>query len=62
MGDEISSIMVTGKSCEYDGLDLVELLSEEFEVSAPSCFVCVGCACGRRTAFCHTALCASACL
>ena len=34
VGDEISSIMVTGKSCEYDGLDLVELLSEEFEVRA----------------------------
>jgi hypothetical protein len=32
VGDEISSIMVMGKGHEYDGLDLNELLSEEFEV------------------------------
>jgi hypothetical protein len=40
IGDEISSIMLMGKNYEYDGLDLIELLSEEFEVKlrAP-CFV-----------------------
>ena len=32
MGDEITSIMVVGNNLEYDGLDLIELLSEEFEV------------------------------
>ena len=32
IGDEISSIMVMGKNCEYDGLDLIELLSEELGV------------------------------
>ena len=40
IGDEISSIMLMGKNYDYDGLDLIELLSEEFEVKlrAP-CFV-----------------------
>jgi hypothetical protein len=33
VGDEIISIMVMGKNCEYDGLDLIELLSEDFEVN-----------------------------
>ena len=33
VGDEIISIMVMGKNCEYDGLDLIELLSEDFEVT-----------------------------
>jgi hypothetical protein len=28
--------MVMGKNFEYDGLDLIELLSEEFEVRAAS--------------------------
>jgi hypothetical protein len=32
VGDEINSIMVMGKNLDYDGLDLTELLSEEFEV------------------------------
>jgi hypothetical protein len=35
VGDEITSIMVAGKNLEYDGLDLIELLSEEFEVALP---------------------------
>jgi hypothetical protein len=29
--------MVMGKNCEYDGLDLIELLSEEFEVTLHPC-------------------------
>ena len=39
MGDEITSIMVVGNNLEYDGLDLIELLSEEFEVTLPLTFI-----------------------
>jgi hypothetical protein len=39
IGDEIDRIMVMGKNFEYDGLDLIELLSEEFEVNEPARFI-----------------------